>query len=610
MILQLRNELVQCLNDALADEGFEFSIDRNRVEIEEFDDERKGEFSTAFAHELAGRIGRSPRDVASEVIDAQETVGVPALIESVEEINGYINYHIDQEAFIRSVIYEIQQEGDEFGRRELDDPDRIITDVSSPNVAKPMHVGHLRNTILSDALMNVLEERGNDVTRDNHIGDWGVPFAGAVVYEFVEGGSEESLEEEGIEHLLELYQRFRQREDDREYHREQAKKWFNRVEEGDGRARELWERFREISLGHFEETYERLDVEFDLWLGESFYALEGWNDRILDKSHENDVAVETDDGALFIPVYPDDYEGAEDPETANVNPSLEPYRKAKENQPDGDDDQDEYEEFYILKADGSTVYGTRDLATIDYRVSELDADRSVYVVASEQDQYFQQLFVAARKMGYDDLELKHVSYGMIPGMSTRDGTLIRVRTLLDQAHEAALDVVREKSTDLPEERIGEVAEKVGLATIKYEMVSVSRDKDLHFEMDEAVSLHGDTGPYLQYQTTRTYGILRQVDSIPPVADLDVGHFDETERELVFKLAEYPFVLEQCEKKYDAAPLATYLMRLAHLFSAFYADYPVLDAEEKQAERVVLTDACRQVFENGLDLLGIESLEQM
>ena len=608
MILELRDELADNLDEAVANVDQGVQVSPNRIEVQDFSDQEKGEFSTAISHELAGRLGRSPVKVAEKVVESQREVGLPSLIESVEVIDGYINYHLDHPRFFRGTLTDIQHSSEEFGRHELVDPDRIIADVSSPNIAKPMHVGHLRNTILSDALMNILEKRGHDVTRDNHIGDWGVPFAGAVLYEFVNQGSEEELQEEGIDHLVGLYQKFRQREAESDEHQERAKEWFNRVEENDEEARALWERFREISLDHFEETYERLGVEFDLWLGESFYALNGWNDRIIDRAKEQGIAVETDDGALFVPVYPDDYECVEDPEAANVNASLEPYEEALQ-RAESEEDAEGYEEFYIVKADGSTVYGTRDLATIEYRVSELDADRSVYVVASEQDLYFQQLFVAARKMGYDDLKFKHISYGMIPGMSTREGTMIEVRDLLDRAHEQARQVVEEKSS-IPDDRIEEVAEKIGLATIKYEMVSVSRDKDLHFDMEKAVSFQGDTGPYLQYQTTRTYGILEQVESVPDVEEVSIDEFTETEQELMFKLAQYPFVLEKCETKYDAAPLTTYLTQLSHLFGSFYSESPVLDAERNRAGRIVLTDACRQVFENGLDLLGIEPLEKM
>lgn len=614
MLLRLREEIAESVNDALAALDIDHRIESDRVDVEEFGDDEKGEFSTAVAFELAGQLGRPPHEIAAELADAH--TDLPAVVESVETIDGYVNYHLSTTAFLRETLARITDEGDAYGTHHRADSDRIVADVSSPNIAKPMHVGHLRNTILGDALLNVLEARGHEVLRDNHLGDWGVPFAGALLHEFTEHGSEAELEDRGIEHLLELYQRYKQREEDREYHEQRAKEWFRRVETGDEEARELWERFREISIADFEDTYERLGVAFDLWLGESFYALDGWNDRVIDRARDEAIAVETDDGAVFVPIYPDDDDGVTDPETADVDRSLDRARAHLDALGEADlDDPErdvfpEMEPFYIVKSDGSTVYGTRDLATIEYRAEELDADRSIYVVASEQDQYFRQLFVAARKFGHDDLRFKHVSYGLVPGMSTREGNIVRVTDLLDEARDHAREIVREKNPDLSPTETERVAERVGLGTIKYQMVSLSRQKDLHFDMAEAVSLETGTGPYLQYQTTRTHGILDRVESVPDPDDVDPAAFDETERELLATLARYPMTLASCEAKYDPAPLANYLDRVAREFSAFYANNRVIEDGEARPERVLLTDVTRQVLENGLDLLGIDALEEM
>ncbi len=614
MLLRLRDEIAESVNDALATLEIDHRIQPDRVDIEEFGDDQKGEFSTAVAFELAGQLGRPPHDIAAELAETQ--TGLPAVVESIETIDGYVNYHLSEPAFLHQTLTRITSQGTSYGRHSRTDPDRIVADVSSPNIAKPMHVGHLRNTILGDALLNVLEARGHEVLRDNHLGDWGVPFAGALLHEFTEHGSETELDERGIEHLLELYQQYKQRETDREHHEQQARQWFRRVERGDERARDLWERFREISIADFENTYDRLGVSFDLWLGESFYALNGWNDRVIERAREESIAVETDDGAVFVPIYPADADGVEHPDTADVDSSLDRANAHLDALGESELDDPErdvspaMEPFYIVKSDGSTVYGTRDLATIEYRAEELDADRSIYVVASEQDQYFQQLFVAARKFGHDELGFEHVSYGLVPGMSTRDGNIVRVTDLLDEARDHAREIVREKNPSLSDEQTETVSEQVGLGTIKYQMVSLSRQKDLHFDMAEAVSLETGTGPYLQYQTTRTHGILDRVDEVPAPEAVEPAAFDETERELLATLARYPMVLEACEDKYDPAPLANYLDRVAREFSAFYANNRVIENGEPRPERVVLTDVTRQVLENGLDLLGIEALEQM
>ena len=615
MLLSLRAAIAESVNDAFESLEIDHRIDPDRVDIEEFGDDQKGEFSTAVAYELAGQLGRPPQAIAADLAGAQ--TDLPDVVESLEVIDGYVNYHLSTPTFLRETLTRITDAGEAYGQRTLSDPDRIVADVSSPNIAKPMHVGHLRNTILGDTLLNVLDARGHEVLRDNHLGDWGVPFAGAVPYEFTEHGSEEALAEDGIEHLLSLYQQYKQREENREVHEQRAREWFSRVERGDEAARELWERFREISIADFEETYDRLGVEFDLWLGESFYALNGWNDRVIQRARKEEIAAETDDGALFVPIYPTDGDGVEDPETAAVDRSLDRARShlaalsdhAELNDPERDVTP-EMEPFYIVKSDGSTVYGTRDLATIEYRASELDADRSIYVVASEQDQYFQQLFVAARKFGHDDLQFEHVSYGLVPGMSTREGNIVRVSDLLDEARDHAREIVEEKNPELSPEETERVAERVGLGTIKYQMVSLSRQKDLHFDMAEAVSLETGTGPYLQYQATRAHGILQRVSSVPAPEEVDPTRFDETERTLLATLARYPMVLADCEEKYDPAPLANYLDRVAREFSSFYATNRVIEDGEPLPERVLLTDVVRQVLENGLGLLGIDVLEEM
>jgi arginyl-tRNA synthetase len=274
----------------------------------------------------------------------------------------------------------------------------------------------------------------------------------------------------------------------------------------------------------------------------------------------------------------------------------------------------DFDAFYIVKSDGSTVYGTRDLATIEYRTREFDADQSVYVVASEQNRYFQQLFVAARKMGYTDVHLEHIDYGMISlpegSMSTRGGQIVTVREVLDAARERARDIVREKGRNVAEDEIDAIARKIALATVKYGMVGANRGKDITFDIDEAVSLEGDTGPYVQYATTRAYSILDAAEGVPAVDDVDPTAFNDTDYDLIYHLGRYPLVLDRCEERYDAAPLAHYLLELAHVFNSFYHKNRVLDAETAAAERLVLTDATAQVFENGLGLLGIETLAEM
>lgn len=584
MIKSIRDDLISNLQLAVDSIGAKKDIESKDVEIKEFTDENKGELSTPISYKLTSQLSKDPNKIAEDIVSKQIENGLPKLVDSVDVINGYINYHINIDAFIYEVIEQIQSEGHNFGHNQKDNPDNIIADVSSPNIAKPMHVGHLRNTILGDTLMNIFISQGHNVITDNHLGDWGVPFAGALIYEYKCNGSKEELEEEGIDHLLNLYQNFRQREDQEE-HMNEAKKWFKLVESGDEEAYELWQKFREISVNEFKDTYNRLGVKFDLWMGESFYSLEGWTDEIVERCLNMNIAVKEDDGAIYIP----------------VNSSEQDVNEL---------DEENIDKFYIQKKDGSSVYGTRDLATIVYRKENFNVDHLLYVVASEQDTYFQQLFKAANMVGYDNIDYKHVSYGLIPNMSTRDGNIVKVCDLLDDAYDVSKSVVQNKNDDLSQSEIENIAEKIALATVKYEMVSVSREKNLQFDLDDAVSLEGDTGPYIQYQTTRTYGILDNIDTLPSLDDVDINKYTESEKELVYMLSQYPIILEECIQKYDVAPLSNYLIRLSHMFSSFYSSKPVLNSENARDERILITKICQIVLENGLDILGIPVLEKM
>ena len=631
MLRSIERELVDGLGEAVADAGYARDVDDSALELEDFDDDEKGEFSTAISFAIGADEGANPMSVAESIADAHEAVGLPEGVGSVTVENGHINYHLDVATMARRTLSAVEDEAATYGSRERPEPDTIIADVSSPNIAKPLHVGHLRNTILSDALMNILEERGHDVTRDNHLGDWGTQF-GNLLHEYVEYGDETAFEDDPIAHLLELYQQFERRDGvledvaefgaltdefedavaaERAYHTDDGKAWFARLEDGDAEAVDLWEGFREASIERFEAIYAELGVDFDLWLGESFYAREGWNDVVIEKALENDVAMRGPDGSVFIPVYRDD-EDAGDPDRAEVDPSLDRAREMLDEV--GSVEEADFDAFYIVKSDGSTVYGTRDLATIEYRTREFDADQSVYVVASEQNRYFQQLFVAARKMGYTDVHLEHIDYGMISlpegSMSTRGGQIVTVRKVLDAARERARAIVHEKGRNVDEDGVDAIARKIALATVKYGMVGANRGKNITFDIDEAVSLEGDTGPYVQYATTRAYSILDSAASVPAVDDVDPAAFNDTDYDLIYHLGRYPLVLDRCEERYDAAPLAHYLLELAHVFNSFYHKNRVLDSESAAAERLVLTDATAQVFENGLGLLGIETLAEM
>lgn len=620
MLRNTRNKIEESLSEALeeAELDAESVVGDDLIELKDYDDREKGTFASPVAFRLAGVAGKPPAEVAELIVETQRDLGLPSIVTEVTIDDGYINYYVDQGELTATTVENVLTEAADYGEVTLEDPDTIVADVSSPNICKPMHVGHLRNNVLSDALTRILSSQGHEVIRDNHLGDWGTQF-GNLMYWFTEHGDREKLEENPIEHLLDLYQEFGQyeaklddegREEELEELRENGREWFARVEEEEEEAVELWQLFREVSIERFEETYDLLGMDFDKWNGEAWYALNGWNDRVLEVAREQDAVIETDDGMVYIPIYPGDTEGVEDPETANVDKSLDRAREAEA----ADDEETDVDRLVLLKSDGATTYGTRDLATVLYRDEELDADRSIYVVANEQDEYFQQMFAGARKLGKDDLTFKHVSYGLISlpegSMSTRRDRVVRARTVIEEAIDRAEDVVAEKNPDLDPEKRREIAKKVGMGTVKFENICVSRDKDVTFNLEEAVSFEGDTGPYVQYSDTRARSILDKVDEFPDVEKFDPEALNQLDHDLARVLAVYPNVLESCEQRYDAARLVHYLLDLAQLFNSYYHKNRVLDAEDTRDERILLTAATHQVFENALGLVGMDTIDRM
>lgn len=391
--------------------------------------------------------------------------------------------------------------------------------------------------------------------------------------------------------------------------RDTGREYFAHLEAGDEELVERWRRFHAASLDRFETTYDRLGVSFDTWHGESFYVTESWTSHIQEEARKQDLAVETDGGAYVIPIYDSDLDHVEDPDRADVrtDPLDVDIHSGQEGEPD-------YEEFVISKRDGTTTYGTRDLATVAYRV-EQGFDELFYVVGSEQREYFQQVFAAARKLGYTDVEFSHIDYGLIDlpegSMSTREGRLITAEEVLDRVHEHALAVVRDNKSELDEATASEIAEGVTLGTVRFENIAKRRTKNTTFDIEQATSLEGDTGPYVQYAATRGLNILLEADGNPPApGEVADQPFNEYDHQLAVCLARYPLVLERCEDRYDSAPLAQYLLDLAGEFNIFYHENRVLDAEQVRERRLTLVAATVQVFENAFDLAGIPLLRQM
>ncbi len=576
LVEELRSDVKQDVTERLKELGVKTEV---KIEINNLDSDKKGFIALPLGFKLASELGKSPENALKEFLKDFEFSN--SHISSTEIESGYLNIFINGESFGKDLLAHTQK------KTILDlDNGLAVIDESSPNVAKPMHIGHLRNTLLSASLNEVLERTGYEVIADNHLGDWGGQF-GNLMYAFDQWGNKNKLEEQPIEHLLELYQKFGQLEaklkgEEQEELRDKGRKWFSRLEEGEEEAQELWEKFRDVSITRFKETYNILDVEFDEWIGEAFYVQEGYTDKVVQMALDQNVAERKEDGSVVIEV------GEPDPETG------------------------EKPELVILKSDGSTLYSTRDLATILYRKERWDPEHIMYVVASEQDKYFEEIFEAAKLIGLD-YNFTHVSYGMISlpegSMSTRKGTIITARQVIEEARSKAKELVEENNPELEEKEKNETAERIGLAALRFETLKYSRKRDFEFDKEKALDFNGETGPYLLYSLTRAKKIVR--DSKVDTEDFSLGNLSKEELRLIGTFSKLPLKLSEAEEKYDPSVIANYGYDLAKDFNSFYHNCPVLDAEaEIRKQRLALTKAYIEVMQEVLDILCIQEVDLM
>ncbi len=497
----------------------------------------------------------------------------------LEPLRGYLNFTLDRPAFAREVLEDLRLRGKRYGSTEEGSGRTVVVDYSSPNVAKPFSVGHLRSTVIGQALCNILSWVGYRVIGDNHLGDWGTQF-GKLLCAFSLWGSEERLQDAPTAHLLELYVRFHEEAEKEPELEEKAREWFCRLEQGETSARTLWRRFVDLSRAEFERIYARLGVSFDYTLGESFY--EGRLDGVVERAVQKGVASRDAEGVVLIPL--EDY-GIKTP-------------------------------LLLRKSDGTSLYATRDIACYEYRLETWQPEKILYVVGAEQELYFQQLNAALRRLGYT-VPCVHVSFGLIRlpegRMSTRKGRVVLLDEVLDEAVRRAKLVLTAR--EMSEEEKNRVAELVGIAAVKYADLSQSRTKEVVFDWDRMLSLDGDSAPYLLYAHTRCQSILRKAgQNGERFAETDAEGWNPGPEEfaVVRGLAKFPEAVRQAATTYEPHRIANQLFRLAQDFSVFYSKVPVLKAETEQLQRVrlALVWATAMVLKTGLGLLGIGVPERM
>ena len=545
-------------------------------------DERFGDFQANGVLSFAKKAGKNPRELAQILIDALP----PSENWTVDLAGpGFINFTLTP----KFLLEWISEHGSDSGisiSAHSESPKKVVLDYSSPNTAKQMHVGHIRSTIIGESIARILAFQGNEIIRDNHLGDWGTQFGILLLAIKEQKISLDDLGDDPIAQLEDLYRKGNARIKEDEVALAKARQELVQLQDGDPENLQLWEKIRDISMSSFLKIYELLDVKFDHSLGESFYRDQV--DEVYLGLSKHKICQE-DDGALVV---------------------FHPEHKRFAKQP-----------FIIRKSDGASNYATTDLATLTYRQKEWQAEQIIYVTDGRQRDHFEQLFLTAQKWFDADKKtlptLSHVWFGTILGddnkaIKTRDGQPIKLIDLLEEAIRRAAVMVRQKNKDLPEEEVQRRAKVIGLGAVKYADLSQDRTLDYVFSWDKMLAMQGNTAPYLQYAVARISSIFRKVErstedsfthARPPKSD--------AERKLSRKLLFFPLALKQATRELKPHFLCTYLYELATEFSSFYNQEKVMiDDVEAKDLRLLLCASTQSVLKTGLNLLGIDTLEEM
>ena len=534
-----------------------------------------GDFSFP-CFKLAKELKKSPMIIAQEICEKMKLDA--EVFENIEIVNGYINFFVNKERIIKEVLEEVSNKKEEYGKSTLGAGQNIIVEYSSPNIAKPFHIGHLRNTVIGSSLYNMYKYLGYNTIGINHLGDYGTQF-GKMIEGYKRWGQEYNIDENPIEELTKIYVRTNDLCKKDEDVLKACRDNFKKLEDGDPYCTEIWNKFREVSLNEFNRIYELLGVKFDSLNGEAFYS-----DKMpeVEELLRNSGRLVKSEGAEII-----------DLEEEKMGVCM------------------------IKKSNGSTTYATRDLAAILYRARTYDFDKCLYVVAYEQNLHFKQIFEVAKLLGIDEKYIKglqHVPYGMVHlksgKMSTREGNVIKVEDLLKESIARVKQIIKEKNPEM--ENLEENARKIGIGAVIFNNVATTIIKDQIFDWDTILNFHGETGPYIQYTYVRTNSVLNNSNGVKDVKKIDFSVLTDKESlEVVKKIYEFNNVIENSVDKNEPSLLARYLLELAKNYSTFYNNNKILVEDEKTKDaRVFLTYSVGIVLKIGMKLLGIEMPDKM
>ncbi|KGJ49254.1 MULTISPECIES: arginine--tRNA ligase [Paraclostridium] len=521
---------------------------------------------------LAKVFRKAPNMIAA---DLAESIEAKDAISKVEPAGGYVNFFVNKSQLAKNVINDVLTQGKKYGHSELGKDKTVVIDFSSPNIAKPFHIGHIRTTVIGNALYKIYDSQGYNTVRVNHLGDYGTQF-GKLIVAFKKWGNKEAVESNPIPELLKLYIQFHDEAEKHPEMEDEARAWFTKLENDDKEAKDLWQWFRDESLKEFSRVYDLLDIEFDSYAGESFYSDK--MDRVIDIIKDKGL-LEESEGTNIVNL-----------EEYNMTPAL------------------------ITKKDGSTLYMTRDLAAALYRKENYDFEKCIYVVGSQQSLHFQQLFKVLELIGFEwAKDMVHVPFGMVAleegTMSTRKGRVVFLESVLRQAIEKTKETMLAKNPNA--ENVDEIAKQVGVGAVVFQELSNSRIKDYTFSWERTLSFEGETGPYVQYTHARCCSVLRKAN-MDVTADVDYSVLSDADSSEVLKLiASFNDSILAAMRKNEPHIVTRFVLDLAQAFNKFYHDNPILvdDIEVKKA-RVALVAATKQTIENALSILGMGAPERM
>lgn len=515
----------------------------------------------------AKMLHKSPVMIATEIKDSLND----ELFEKVEVVNGYVNLFINKNVLANSTIYEIIKDGSNYGNSDIGKNKTIVIDYSSPNIAKPFGVGHLRSTVIGNALRNICEKNGYKVISINYLGDWGTQF-GKLIYAYHRWGNEEEVRKHPIDELKRLYVKFHEEAEKDPNLDDEGRRAFKLLEDKDPESMRLWKWFSDESIKEFNETYKLLGINnFDSYQGESFYNDK--MDRVVDELEAKNL-LEISEGASVVKL------------DGDIAPAL------------------------IKRTDGATLYITRDLAAAIYRKETYKFDEALYVVGNEQTLHFNQLKQVLNKLGYDwSNDIHHIPFGMIlqdgKKMSTRHGKSVKLHDVLVEAIDLAHKYIDDRDLDNKEE----ISNKIGVGAVIFNDLKNYRTNDIEFNLEDILKFEGETGPYIQYTYARIMSLLNNKKNVD--VDFNNAVISEYEWYLIFKLYQFNDVVKQAKTEYDPSLVAKYLIDIAQDFNKWYANEKFITDDEYQTEsRLLVSFATSIVLKEGMRLLGIEALNKM